>query len=287
MRLARLNQMAAVFALLSSLMWGTSDFIGGVISKRVASVVVVGATQCVGLITVATLALATGAWRSPTGYLPWAVLASLSGASGLVIFYRALATGTMGVVAPISAMAGLVPVTAGLLAGERFTAATAFGAALIAVGVVLASAPELRAEAGWRPLAMASVAALLFGISLLAIARGSEYSAIMTMTAMRVVSVTLLGLAVAVLVIRGTVRTSIPRNMLPLIVLVGVFDVMANVAFGASANNGPLVISAVLGSLYPVVTAILAAVILHERLRGVQYLGVAAALIGLSFVTLA
>ena len=279
--------MAALLALLSSLMWGTSDFVGGLISKRVPSVVVVVAAQTVGLVAVGAVALVTGAWRSPTGYLPWAVLASVSGASGLVIFYRALATGTMGVVAPISAMAGLVPVTAGLLDGERFTAATAFGAVLIAVGVILASAPELRAEAGWRPLAMASAAALLFGISLLAIARGSEYSAIMTMTAMRVVSVTLLGTAVALLVARGTLSSGVPRNLWPLVVLVGVFDVMANVAFGASANSGPLVISAVLGSLYPVVTAVLAAVILHERLRGVQYLGVAAALIGLSFVTLA
>lgn len=279
--------MAAVFALLSSLMWGTADFIGGVISKRVASVVVVTATQTVGLLTVGSIALITGAWRSPTGYVPWAVLASLSGASGLVIFYRALATGTMGVVAPISAMAGLVPVVAGLLAGERFTTATAVGAALIALGVVLASAPELRVEAGWRPLAMASLAALLFGISLLAIARGSQYSAIMTMTVMRVVSVTMLGTAVALLAGRGRVTMGIPRSLLPLVVLVGVFDVMANVAFGASANVGPLVVSAVLGSLYPVVTAMLAAVILHERLRGVQYLGVAAALIGLSFVTLA
>lgn len=279
--------MAALLALLSSLMWGTADFVGGLVSKRVPSVVVVGAAQAVGLVAVGIVALATGAWRSPTGYIPWAVLASLSGASGLVIFYRALATGTMGVVAPISAMAGLVPVTAGLLDGERFTSATAFGAVLIAAGVVLASAPELRAEAGWRPLAMASAAALLFGISLLAIARGSEYSAIMTMTAMRMVSVTLLGAAVAVLVARGTITGGVPRNLWPLVVLVGVFDVMANVAFGASANSGPLVISAVLGSLYPVVTAVLAAVILHERLRGVQYLGVAAALIGLSFVTLA
>jgi len=278
---------AALLALLSSLMWGTADFIGGLISKRVPSIVVVAATQTVGLIAIGIVALVTSAWRAPTGYLPWAVLASLTGASGLVIFYRALATGTMGVVAPISAMAGLVPVVAGLMAGERFTSTTAVGALLIAVGVILASAPELRAEAGWRPLVMASCAALLFGFSLLAIARGSEYSAIMTMTAMRAVSVTILGAAVAVLASRRAITVSgIPRNLWPLIVLVGIFDVSANVAFGASANSGPLVISAVLGSLYPVVTAVLAAAILHERLRGVQYFGVAAALIGLSFVTL-
>lgn len=277
--------MAALLALASSVLWGTSDFLGGVLSKRVPSIVVVAITQTVGLITVSLLALATGAWRSPTGYVPWAVLASLSGGSGMVLFYRALATGTMGVVAPISAMAGLIPVVAGLLAGERFTPVTAFGAMLIALGVLLASAPELRAEAGWKPLALASAAAVLFGISLLAIARGSQYSTLMTMTGMRVVSVTLLGTIVLVLLRRRSVTVAIPRSVAPILIVAGVFDVMANVAFGASANAGPLVITAVLGSLYPVVTALLAAAILHERLRGVQYLGVAAALSGLLFVT--
>lgn len=283
--MARLPAMAALLALASSLMWGTSDFLGGVLSKRLPSVVVVAITQTVGLVTVSLLALITGAWRDPTGYLPWAVLASLSGGSGMVLFYRALATGTMGVVAPISAMAGLIPVTAGLLGGERFTPVTATGAVLIGVGVLLASAPELRAEAGWRPLALASTAAVLFGISLLAIAEGSQYSTLMTMTGMRVVSVTILGLIVLVLLRRGAVRVSIPRSIAPILVVAGIFDVMANVAFGAAANAGTLVITAVLGSLYPVVTALLAAAILHERLRGIQYLGVAAALSGLLLVT--
>ncbi|MFM2438087.1 MAG: hypothetical protein RLZ55_904 [Actinomycetota bacterium] len=277
--------MTAVLALLSSLLWGSADFLGGLNSKRLPSLLVVALSQTAGLIAVTFVALVAGAWHAPTGYLPWAVLASLSGASGLVVFYKALATGSMGVVAPISGLSGLVPMTAGLLAGESFSTYQTLGAVAIGIGVVLASGPELRADTGWKPLALAVLAALLFGISMLAIARGSEYSALMTMTGMRVVSVTVLGLAALVGFRRGTFgRPNLRPFALPIIAL-GVLDVGANVAFGMAADAGPLVLASVLGSLYPVVTAVLAATVLHERLRLIQYAGVAAAIVGLMVVT--
>lgn len=274
-----------MLALLSSAMWGTADFLGGLASKRLHTLVVVVMTQFAGLITVSVAVLLTGAWDAPTGYLPWAVLASITGASGLLLYYWALANGSMGVIAPISAMAGLIPFTFGLLQGERFTALAALGAAIIAAGVVLASGPELRHRTGWRPLVVVTVATVLFGVALLAIARGSEYSALMTMTAMRVVSVTLFGSALLVLVHRKVMSARVPGELLGLVFATGALDVMANVAYGLSANAGPLVLTAVLGSLYPVVTALLAAVVLRERLLAVQYVGVAAALGGLVLVT--
>ncbi len=277
--------MTAVLALLSSLLWGSADFLGGLTSKKLPSLLVVALSQTAGLAAVTCVALAAGAWTAPTGYLPWAVLASLSGASGLVVFYKALATGSMGVVAPISGLSGLVPLAAGLLGGESFSAIQAVGAVAIGIGVVLASGPELRADTGWRPLAYAVLAALLFGISMLAIARGSEYSALMTMTGMRVVSVTVLGLAAAISWRRGRFGRPNLRSSLPWIVALGVLDVGANVTFGMAADQGPLVIASVLGSLYPVVTAVLAATVLHERLRLIQYAGVAAAIAGLLVVT--
>lgn len=277
--------MTAVLALLSSLLWGSADFLGGLSSKKLPSLLVVALSQSAGLVAVAIVALFAGAWTAPTGYLPWAVLASLSGASGLVVFYKALATGSMGVVAPISGLSGLVPLVAGLLNGESFSPIQAAGAAAIGLGVVLASGPELKHDTGWKPLAYAVLAALLFGISMLAIARGSQYSALMTMTGMRVVSVAILGVAAIIGWRRGQFGRPNLRPYLPGIIGLGVLDVGANVTFGLAAEEGPLVIASVLGSLYPVVTAVLAATVLHERLRLIQYAGVAAAVAGLMVVT--
>lgn len=274
-----------MLALLSSALWGTADFLGGLISKRVNVLVVVVYTQFAGLLTVLVAVLITGDWTAPLGYLPWAVLASITGASGLLIYYWALANGSMGVVAPISALAGLVPFSFGLLQGERFTLLAGLGALVITVGVILASGPELRHRTGWRPLVAVVVATLLFGIALLAIAQGSQYSALMTMLAMRAVSVTVFGAALVILVARQTMSGTIPTNLIGLVFATGALDVMANVAYGLSANAGPLVLTAVLGSLYPVVTALLAAIVLKERLMRIQYIGVAAALAGLVLVT--
>lgn len=277
--------MAALFALLSSLSWGSADFIGGLTSKKLPSILVVALSQIAGLVLIGIIVVATGAWSAPLDYLGWAVIAAVCGASGLIVFYRALATGTMGVVAPISAMAGIVPLLAGLLAGERFTLIAAIGAAVIGLGVILASGPELSDRAG-KPVLLAVVAAVLFGFTLLAIARGSEVSPVMTMAAMRVVQVGVLVPIVLVGIGTGRMASHGVRKVLPLIILSGVLDVVANLAFGYSAKAGPLVVVAVLGSLYPVVTAVLAATVLHERLRGIQYAGVAFAISGLILMSL-
>lgn len=280
--------MTAALALLSSVLWGSSDFMGGLLTKRLPALLVVAISQVAGFVFIGVVAVVAGEWRAPVGYAVWAAIAGWCGAVGMVLFYRALATGTMGVVAPISGLSGIVPLVAGLIAGERFTPVAALGAGAIGVGVLLASGPELHAEAGWRPLALAIAAAVLFGITLLAIARGSQYSAVMTMTGMRIAQMSVFG-PLAFLLYRRLRRGPTPpaiRPVLPLIVAVGLLDVGANLTYGMSADVGPLVVVAVLGSLYPVVTAILAALVLHERLRGIQYLGVAAAIGGLMCLTL-
>ena len=279
--------MTAVLALLSSLFWGSSDFMGGLLTKRLPGLLVVAISQVAGFIAIVAVALVTSEWQADTGYLPWAIVAGLVGASGMVVFYRALATGTMGVVAPISGLSGLVPLVAGLLAGERFTPLSAAGAVAIGVGVLLASGPELRAEAGWRPLGLAVLAALLFGITLLAIARGSEYSAVMTMTGMRVAQLAVFGPLALLLVRRTRPDLGAVWSAVPLIAVIGILDVAANLSYGIAAERGTLVVVAVLGSLYPVVTAVLAAIVLHERLRGIQYAGVVAAIGGLMLMTAA
>jgi drug/metabolite transporter (DMT)-like permease len=211
----------------------------------------------------------------------WAVVAGVVGAVGLVCFYTALAGGTMGVVSPIVALGVIVPVLLGILDGDSPDTLVVFGFILALIGVVTASGPELEGRAGARPVLLAAVAGACFGAALVCIERGAQTNALMTLTGMRVTSVSLFLLAALALRTTGGLR---PRDVGSLAV-VGVADVGANLLFAIATQRGLLSVTAVLGSLYPVVTVLLARFVLHERLRLVQQVGVVAALTGVVLVS--
>jgi len=274
--------MAALLALLSSLLWGSADFLGGTVSRRLPALLVVGASQLAGLVAVVVVAVATGELDAPTGYLPWAAAAGIAGLIGLVSFYSALAAGTMGVVSPIAALGVVVPVVVGLARGERPAALQMVGIVVAVVGVVLASGPELGGRAGARPLVLATVSAIFFGLTLLFIAEGARTSTVMTLVTMRVTSVAIVATLLVTLSRRTVVRLT--SRDVSLIAVVGIGDAAANLAFGAASTRGLVSVVAVLGSLYPVVTVLLARVVHHERLAMVQNLGVVAALGGVTLI---
>ncbi|MEO7981204.1 MAG: DMT family transporter [Sporichthyaceae bacterium] len=278
--------MAALLALVSSLWWGSADFLGGTLSRRRRATVVVGVSQSAGLLLALALAAAVGAFGDDRGYLPWALLSGVAGVVGLVCFYAALAAGTMGVVSPIAALGVVVPVVVGLAGGDRPDPAQLVGIVVAVVGVVLASGPELSGRAGARPVLLAGVAAVGFGVALLAIAKGSASSTYMTLVTMRATSVTLLGVALVIALARGLDRAdvTIPPPELGLIALVGVGDLGANLTFGLASRRADIAVVAVLGSLYPVVTVLLARVFHHERLGRLQTAGVALALAGVALI---
>jgi drug/metabolite transporter (DMT)-like permease len=278
--------MAAVLALLSSLLWGSADFLGGTVSRRRKAALVVGTSQAAGLLAIAVVAVAAGALDDDAGYLPWAVLSGVAGVVGLVSFYAALAAGTMGVVSPIAALGVVVPVLAGLGRGERPAALQLVGIVVAIAGVVLASGPELSGRAGARPVLLAAVAAVGFGVALLAIAEGSSHSTLMTLVSMRVTSVTLLTGALLVALARGTRRSEFaltPRDV-GLVAMVGIGDVAANLSFGLASRRDDVSVVSVLGSLYPVVTVLLARGLHGERLGRMQTAGVAGALTGVVLI---
>lgn len=278
--------MAVVLALLSSLLWGSADFLGGTISRRRMAVLVVASSQAAGLVAIALVALLAGALDEPTGYLWWAVGAGLAGMLGLVCFYAALAMGTMGVVSPIAALGVVVPVLVGLARGERPATIQLVGITIAVLGVVLASGPELSGRAGARPLALAALSAVGFGLALLFIAEGARTSTLMTLVTMRVTSVAVLSVALAVVVrrlVRGR-RLSLDRRDAALVTVTGLADVAANLTFGLASTRGLVSIVAVLGSLYPVVTVLLARVVHAERLGVAQTVGVAGALGGVALI---
>jgi drug/metabolite transporter (DMT)-like permease len=192
----------------------------------------------------------------------------------------------MGVVSPIAALGVVVPVVVGLARGERPAALQMLGIAIAIAGVVLASGPELQGRAGARPLVLALVAAVGFGLALLFIAEGSRSSTVMTLVTMRATSVTVLGVALVVALARGLPRSTLALGWrdLGLVAVVGVGDLLANQAYGAASRRDDVSIVSVLGSLYPVMTVLLARFLHGERLGRAQTAGVTGALAGVVLI---
>ena len=273
--------MAALLAVLSSVMWGTADFLGGVTTRRLPSMAVYGLSQAVGLVLLVLVATVAGGWRADPGYWPWAIAASLVGIVGMLAFYEALSIGPMGIISPLVALSVLVPVAVSLLRGETPAPVQILGIIMALVGILLASGPELSGAESARPLILAGVAALGFGGMFVFMAEGSKHDPLMTMVGMRVTAAVVFALVLMwVRNLGGAGR----RDILP-ITAIGVLDASANVAFGVATTMGILSVTAVLGDLYPVVTAVLAAIFLRERLQAVQYAGVTVAIAGVIMIS--
>ncbi len=274
--------MSAALALLSSLLWGTADFLGGTVSRRLDAVRVVLVSQAVALVGLVPLVVLLSP-RVTGRALAAGAVAGVVGPAALFAFYRALALGTMGVVAPIAALGVAVPVVAGLATGEQPSGVQAGGIVVAVIGVVLASGPELRGagRSGARPLLLASGAALGFGVVLVVLASASDgggpAEVVLVLLAMRTATVALLAGA---LLARGGSAVSAPARELPSLAVIGAFDVGANGTFAVASQGDLVSVVAVLASLYPAVTALLAWRLHDERLRPLQVAGVVATVAG-------
>ena len=267
--------MAALLAFASSIVWGTGDFFGGLLSRRRSAIAVVLAMQTFGLLFIAAFATATGGWSLQGNLVP-GIAAGVAGTVGLMAFYRALALGTMGVVAPIAALGVVLPLVYGLVLGDLPSPLQWAGILAAIIGVMAASGPELSGGTAGKALALALLAAAMFGSAMALMAAGATDSAVMTVALMRVVQV-----AIAIgFWVRWRGFGGVSRGDLPLLALVGLCDVSANLMYSVAAAMGPVSIVAVLGSLPPVATAVLGRFVLKERLVGVQYVGVVLALAG-------
>ena len=207
--------------------------------------------------------------------------AGAGGGAGLAAFYRALALGTMSIVSPVVACGAVVPFAISLATGERPSAVSLAGAVVALAGAVLASVEESRAPARERAqaVALAVVAAGALGVFTYFLGLGSrEGSALSTLLGARVGSLSCLLLLAA---FRGATLRVGYRGLAP-VVAVGLADVGANALFAIASGHGLLALVAVLGSLYPVTTVLLAHLLLAERLTRVQLAGVGVALAGVA-----
>jgi drug/metabolite transporter (DMT)-like permease len=268
--------------LASSVAWGISDFLGGLQSRRISALTVLLVSQPVGLVLALVVALTVGGDALGTREAAIAVGAGAAVVIALGAFYRAMALGSISVVATIGALGVLVPVVAGFAQGDRPAAIQAVGAVAGIVGVVLVARepdPEWRA-AGRASVGLAAIAALGFGAFLLGLDASSGEQPAWTIVAARSGGVAMLLVAAAL--VRPSMR--IDRGLLPVLVTIGCFDVLANSLFALATNHGLLSLVAVAGSLYAAVTVLLAWVVLGERLAPSQRTGVVVALAGVALI---
>ena len=269
--------MAVLLALTSALLYGASDFCGGIASRRAPALAVVAVSQAAGLL--ALLALLPWLAGDPTvAALGWGGAAGAAGTAAMVLFYRALAVGVMSVVAPVTAVAGAaVPVVAGLVLGERVGTAATVGIALALLAVLLVAAEGgLASLRTARPgaFAPALAAGVGFGVFFVLLDQAPADAGLTPLVGARVLSLTL----IVLLGLAAGRALHVPRSGLPVVLLAGVGDMGANALFLlATQQEGPLAVTAVLASLYPVTTVLLALVLLRERLVGTQLAGVGAA----------
>ncbi len=277
--------MAALLALSGALLWGVGDFLGGLASRRLAVLAVLAISQVVGLLGVGVwVALSGDPFPGVVELLP-AAGAGIAGIVGLGALYRGLAIGVMGIVAPISAAGPVVPLAADVAQGVVPSPLQWLGVALVVAGVVTlsrepASATGTRRAAG---VGLALLAAAGFGAFWVGLDASTDESVPWAVAAVRSTAVAIA--LTAVLLTSTSLRA--PASLLLVIVGVGVFDTSANVVVAAASTEGAIGIVAVLSALYPVVTVVLARLVLSERLSASRRIGGVLALAGAALVAVA
>lgn len=263
-----------VFGLLASLGWGIADFGGGFTSRRAPVLAVLLWSQVAGLTVGVPILVLSGEPAMQPVDIGIAIVGGSFGAAGLALLYRGLSTGRMGVVAPVAAViTATLPVAFGFLTEgiPSWLAVAGIGFALFSVALV-SRAP---AEPDGRPsgLKFAIAAGVTFATFTILASQFSEGLVVSPVVLLRLASI--LSIAAWIIVRREPWRVS--RGLLPALLAIGVIDMSATAAYLSAIAVGPLAIAAILASLYPVITTILAAVVLRERIRLVHAVGILAA----------
>lgn len=272
---------ALVLALGASLAWGVSDFVGPLLARTLGALRVLFWGQLGGLLAIAIAVAIRGDGPAGWGVL-FAVAASIGGMLGLFAYYRGMAVGAMSVVAPIAGVSAIVPVIFGIATGDRPSATQYVGIACALAGVGLASVEQ---HEGARRVAtgvgLALLAAIGFGFYFPWMHAAGEIdfwwaSLVFRLTALLVVTA-------AIAAQRPSLRLR-PRE-LAIVAAIGVGDTLGNFLFAAASGHGIVSLTSVLASLYPIVTVMLAAAVLHERVAVTQRAGIVLTLTGVVLIS--
>lgn len=270
-----------LFGLLSALTWGAGDFCGGLSSKRAHAYTVVLVAELVGALLLAALAVIFGEPLPGLALLVWAGAGGIVGAVGLLALYSGLSAGHMGIVAPLSAViAGVVPITATLLT-EGWPTGPQIAGFLVALAAVWLLAGGTGRSISRHELGYAAAAGLGFGLYFVLVDQATAGGAVFWNLAF---ARSMGGLVLLAIVLATRRPVLPPRDVLPLNVTAGVLDAGGNLFFALAALAGRLDVAAILSSLYPGTTVLLAWAVLGERLNRPQAVGVVAALLAIVLI---
>ena len=275
---------AALLALGASLSWGVGDFLGGVKARVMPSLLVMAASQPFGLAALG-IAVAVRGTGIPGDEVAWAALSAVFGTIGLFAFYRGMAAGAISVVAPIAALSAGIPVIWGVaVSGDHVHGLQAIGF-VAAVGGSVAASLELRpathAGRGRCRLGRCSRCSR-FGAYFVPMHAASTQDWLWPAFLFRCTSVTI----VVSLALARRLRPTGLRAHWPGLIAIGFLDTGGNALFAAaSSRHGLLSVVSVLASLYPVVTVLLARLMLGERVQRTQDAGVLLVLVGVVLIT--
>jgi drug/metabolite transporter (DMT)-like permease len=262
--------------------FGISDFLAGVRGRSMPFLLLLGISQPVGLALVAAVVLLHHPEPPGGRFALYSAAAGVAGILGLAAFWRAMAVGTISVVAPLTSMSAVVPLAAGLARGERPSPLQLGGVVLGIFGVALVSwrpsddgAPRRGVAAG---VGLACVAAVSFGVNVIFFRAAGDADVFWNVLVARA-SASALVVAALVVVARRQSDLAVMSSHFRAVAVIGVIDVTANILLAAASTTGLLSIVGVLISLHTVVTILLARIVLGERLAPLQKVGAVAALL--------
>lgn len=276
--------MTALIALASSLVFGASDFVGGVAARRESVFRVTAWGQVVGL----TVGVVLAALFASDGVSGTDVTASLAAgvttSFSVVCFYAALSRGTMSIVAPITGVLGAsVPAVFGIVRGDDTSATTAVGLLIAVLAIVVVTYEDDHdGSVGRDVVALAAIAGVGFGLFFIALEQTDESAGLWPVVLARTVSIPV----TASLAIRMTGGVRLQPITLRLAAGAGASEMVANALILVALRRDELAVASVFGSLYPVGTVLLAWLLLRERLRRVHVVGISLAVAALVMVAI-
>ncbi|HEV2006872.1 MAG TPA: DMT family transporter [Candidatus Limnocylindrales bacterium] len=270
-----------VLGLTSSIVWGVSDFLGGLASRRAPLFGVLVGAQLIGLAIAAPVAVLRGEGPLLPVDVVWSVVSGLIGAVGIGCLYRGLAVGRMGVVAPVTGvLVAVIPVLAGMALDGVPSAIVLAGIVLAIASVAIVARVPGAVTGAPTGLWWGIAAGLTLGVFTVTFSRVSHGLVFGPLTLMKSVE----GLALYAAIVVGHQPWRVPRSLWPMLIAVGVLDMGATAAYLAATQAGPLAVAGVLSALYPVMTVLLAATILRERITRVHALGIVVAAAAIALI---
>ncbi len=285
--------MPALLALVSALVWGVADFVGGLASRRSTPLQTLVLTTPAGLVLIVPLALLVHG--DPSGTALPGIGSALFGSMGILLLYAALTIGPMGIVSPIAAVIGAaIPVVVGLLQGDRPGIPAYVGMALAVVAIVTVGlepqAPTDDArhqKVSTRALVLAILAGVGIGGFMAVISLAPDGSGLWSVVWARGTSTVIIAVLGGIAALRARAPYLPDENPVRAqAVWAGVLDVGANAIYVLALQIGLLSVVSVLGSLYPAATVLLARYGLAERLRPVQKVGMVTAIVAAALLAL-